>query len=105
MEKMGKKQEQSPVERRGRKPVFAEVVLSDANSNSVGKCNSIELLYPNRVRILLPQELLDAAELMCYVYASTFPHCNMKSTEYLWPKTKRLVKDERRIKSNLCVCA
>ena len=21
-------------------------------------------------------------------YASTFPHCSMKSSEYLWPKTK-----------------
>ena len=39
------------------------------------------------------------------VYASTFPHCSMKSTEYLWPKTKRLVKDERRSKSKLRVCA
>lgn len=38
-------------------------------------------------------------------YASTFPHCSMKSTEYLWPKTKRLVKDERRSKSKLRVCA
>ena len=39
------------------------------------------------------------------VDASTFPHCSMKSTEYLWPITKRLVKDERRSKSKLCVCA
>ncbi len=39
------------------------------------------------------------------VYASTFPHCSMKSSEYLWPKTKRLVKDERRSKSKLRVCA
>lgn len=38
-------------------------------------------------------------------YASTFPHCSMKSREYLWPKTKRLVKDERRSKSKLRVCA
>ena len=38
-------------------------------------------------------------------YASTFPHCSMKSSEYLWPKTKRLVKDERRSKSKLRVCA
>lgn len=38
-------------------------------------------------------------------YAYTFPHCNMKSTEYLWPETKRLVKDERRSKSKLLVCA
>lgn len=38
-------------------------------------------------------------------YASTFPHCSMKSGEYLWPKTKRLVKDERRSKSKLRVCA
>ena len=40
-----------------------------------------------------------------HLYASTFPHCSMKSTEYLWPKTKRLVKDERRSKSKLRVCA
>lgn len=40
-----------------------------------------------------------------YPYASTFPHCSMKSSEYLWPKTKRLVKDERRSKSKLRVCA
>ena len=39
------------------------------------------------------------------MYASTFPHCSMKSSEYLWPKTKRLVKDERRSKSKLRVCA
>ena len=39
------------------------------------------------------------------VYASTFPHCSMKSSENLWPKTKRLVKDERRSKSKLRVCA
>ena len=45
-----------------------------------------------------PEELLLA-------YASTFPHCSMKSSEYLWPKTKRLVKDERRSKSKLRVCA
>ena len=38
-------------------------------------------------------------------YVFTFPHCGMKSTEYLWPKTKRLVKDERRSKSKLRVCA
>ena len=68
-EKMRKKQEQSPVERRGRKPAFAEVVLLDASSNSVVKCSSIELLYPNGVRILLPQGMFDAAELMCYVKA------------------------------------
>lgn len=41
----------------------------------------------------------------CGEYASTFPHCSMKSSEYLWPKTKRLVKDERRSKSKLRVCA
>lgn len=40
-----------------------------------------------------------------FKYASTFPHCSMKSIEYLWPKTKRLVKDERRSKSKLRVCA
>lgn len=22
------------------------------------------------------------------MYAPTFPHCNMKSTEYFWPKTR-----------------
>lgn len=68
-EKMRKKQEQSPDERRGRKPAFADVVLSDANSNSVSKSNSIELLYPNGVRILLPQGVFEAEELMCYVKA------------------------------------
>ena len=39
------------------------------------------------------------------LYASTFPHGSVKSSEYLWPKTKRLVKDERRSKSKLRVCA
>lgn len=66
---MRKKQEPSPVVRCGRKPAFADVVLSDANSNSVSKSNSIELLYPNGVRILLPQGMLEAEELMCYVKA------------------------------------
>lgn len=61
---MRKKQETSPVERRGRKPAFADVVLSDAIKSS-----SIELLYPNGVRILLPQGMHDAEELMCYVKA------------------------------------
>ena len=68
-EKMRKKQEPSPVERRGRKPVFADVVLSDANSNDAGKRGGIELLYPNGVRILLPQGMLDAEKLMCYIKA------------------------------------
>ena len=68
-EKMRKKQEQSPVERRGRKPAFADVVLSDANSNDAGKSGGIELLYPNGVRILLPQGMHDAEELMSYVKA------------------------------------
>lgn len=62
---MRKKQEQSPVVRRGRRPAFADVVLSDANSNSVRKSNSIELLYPNGVRILLPKGMFEAEELMC----------------------------------------
>lgn len=66
---MRKKQEQSPVERRGRRPAFAYVVLSDANSNDAGKRGSIELLYPNGVRILLPQGMLDSEELMSYVKA------------------------------------
>ena len=70
-EKMRKKQEPSPVERRGRKPAFADVVLSDANTNDAGKSGNIELLCPNGVRILLPQGMLDAEEL---TYASTFPH-------------------------------
>ena len=69
-EKMRKKQEQSPVERRGRKPAFADVVLSDANTNGAGKRGGIELLYPNRVRILLPQGMHDAEELMSYVKAN-----------------------------------
>ena len=68
-EKMRKKQEPSPVERRGRKPAFADVVLSDANSNDAGKSGNIELLYPNGVRILLPQGMRDAEELMSYVKA------------------------------------
>jgi len=66
---MRKKQEQSPVVRRGRRPAFADVVLSDANSNGAGKRGSIELLYPNGVRILLPQGMLDSEELMSYVKA------------------------------------
>lgn len=68
-EKMRKKQEQRPVERRGRKPAFAYVVLSDANSNDAGKSGSIELQYPNGVRILLSQGMHDAEELMSYVKA------------------------------------
>ncbi len=66
---MRKKQETSPVERRGRKPAFAAVVLSDANPNDAIKSSSIELLYPNGVRILLPQGMHDAEDLMCYVKA------------------------------------
>ena len=66
---MRKKQEQSPVERRGRKTAFADVVLSDANLNSVSKSGSIELLYPNGVRILLPKGMYEAEELMCYIKA------------------------------------
>ena len=66
---MRKKQEPSPVERRGRRPAFADVVLSDENSDSANKRGSIELLYPNGVRILLPQGKHDAEELMCYVKA------------------------------------
>lgn len=66
---MRKKQEPSPVERRGRRPAFADVVLSDANSNSVSKSNSIELQYPYGVRILLSQGMHDAEELMSYVKA------------------------------------
>lgn len=38
-------------------------------------------------------------------YVFTFPHCGIKSTEYLWTKTKRLVKDERLSKRKLLVCA
>ena len=68
-EKMRKKQEPSPVERRGRKPAFADVVLSDANINDAGKSGNIELLCPNGVRILLPQGMNDAEELMSYVKA------------------------------------
>lgn len=26
-------------------------------------------------------------------YASTSPHCDMRLFEYLWPKTKKLVKE------------
>lgn len=66
---MRKKQELSPVERRGRKLAFADVVLSDANPNDASKSNSIELLYPNGVRILLPQGMNDAEELMSFVKA------------------------------------
>lgn len=66
---MRKRQEPSPIERRGRKAAFAEVVLSDANSNNTNKSGRIELLYPNGVRVLLPQGMLDAGELMCYVKA------------------------------------
>ena len=66
---MRKKQEPSTVERRGWRPAFADVVLSDANSNDADKRGSIELLYPNEVRILLPQGMLDAEELMSYVKA------------------------------------
>lgn len=66
---MRKKQEPSPVERRGRKPAFAYVVLSDANSNDAGISGNIELLYPNGVRILLPQGMHDAEELMSCVKA------------------------------------
>lgn len=66
---MRKKQEPSPVVRCGRRPAFADVVLSDANSNDAGKSGNIELLYPNGVRILLPQGMRDAEELMSYVKA------------------------------------
>lgn len=66
---MRKKQEPSPVERRSRRPAFADVVLSDANSNDASKSGGIELLYPNGVRILLPLGMHDAEELMSYVKA------------------------------------
>ena len=66
---MRKKQESSPVERRGRKPAFADVVLSDANPSDASKSNNIELLYPNGVRILLPHGMHVAEELMSYVKA------------------------------------
>ena len=68
---MRNKQERSPVERRGQKPAFAEVVLSNANSKDVSKSNSIEFAVPppNGVRILLPQGMYEAEELMCYVKA------------------------------------
>ena len=49
------------------------------------------------------QRAMKNGEVLFRVYASTFPHCSMKSSEYLW--TKRLVKDERRSKSKLRVCA
>lgn len=66
---MRKKQEPSPVVRRGRRPAFADVVLSEANSNDAGKRGGIELLYPNGVRILLPRGMHDAEELLSYVKA------------------------------------
>lgn len=66
---MRKKQETSPVERRGRKPAFADVMLSDTNLSDASKSSSIELLYPNGVRIILSKGMLDAEELMCYVKA------------------------------------
>ena len=44
-------------------------MLSDANLSDASKSSSIELLYHNGVRIILPKGMLDAEELMCYVKA------------------------------------
>ena len=61
----------------------------------------------NRIRKVVVERLMadNSVGQLFIRYASTFPHCSMKSGEYLWPKTKRLVKDERRSKSKLRVCA
>ena len=56
--KMRKKQGPSQVERRGLKLAFANIVLSDANSNSVCRSCCIELLYD----IVLRMSLLFFAE-------------------------------------------
>ena len=38
-------------------------------------------------------------------YASTFPHCHLRSIEYLWRETKNKAKDERRTDNQLCIRA
>lgn len=68
-EKMRKKQETAPAKRRGRKSAFADVVLTDSTPNGADLKNSIELSYPNGVRIVVPQGMLTAEELMVYVKA------------------------------------
>lgn len=73
-------------------------VMTDEQLNHL-----IAFLSRNKENIFL--ELKHVKEERDEQYASTFPHCSMKSSEYLWPKTKRLVKDERRSKSKLRVCA
>ena len=35
------------------------------------------------------------------LYESTFPHCHLRSIEYLWRGTKNKAKDERRINNQL----
>lgn len=76
---------------------FDEVGRDDGRLSS----GSVDVFPDNEIRTVFG----DAYLLFYFLYASTFSHCNMKSDEYLWPKTKRLVKDERRSKSELRVCA
>ena len=66
---MRKKQETVPAKSRGRKAAFADVVLSESDSNSAEERSSVEIVYPNGVRVLLPQGSRTAVELMCYVKA------------------------------------
>ena len=66
---MRKKQETAAAKRRGRKSAFAEVVLADSTSNGADVKGGIELSYPNGVRIVVPQGMLTAEELMVYVKA------------------------------------
>ena len=68
-EKMRKKQETAPAKRRGLKSAFADVVLTDSTPNGADLRNSIELSYPNGVRVMVPLSTLTAEELMVYVKA------------------------------------
>lgn len=51
-EKMRKKQESSPVERRGWKPAFADLVLSDANPNDACSVRKMCMLVGKNRRAL-----------------------------------------------------
>ena len=68
-EKMRKKQETAPAKRRGRKPAFADVVLADSTPNDVNVKSVTALSYPKGVRVMIPQGMLSAEELMVYVKA------------------------------------
>ncbi len=59
----------SPGQKTWRKSAFADVALADSTSNGADVRSGIELSYPNGVRVMIPQGMLAAEELMVYVKA------------------------------------